>query len=78
MQRRPGFVADVEAKIRNEIAEAEKKRNLFRNMPPRMREELKDIVHFRNDPKYGGAQKTVKYLSHGTLERKGRGCLLFN
>jgi hypothetical protein len=48
-------LADTEAKIRNEIAEAERKRKLFLNRPPRTREHLKDIAHFRSDPKYGGA-----------------------
>jgi len=49
------FLADVEAKIQNEIAEAERKRNLFLKTPRSTREHLKDIAHFRSDPKYGGA-----------------------
>jgi RepB DNA-primase N-terminal domain len=50
-----GFVAEVEEKIRNEIAEAERQRQQFRNMRRPTRERLKDIAHFRSDPKYGGA-----------------------
>ena len=45
----------MEATIRNEIAEAERRRKLFLKRPRRTREQLKDIDHFRNDPKYGGA-----------------------
>src|SRR6266487_1074964 len=47
-----GFLADVEAKSQNEIAEAEKKRKLFLKKPRSTRERLKDIDHFRSDPKY--------------------------
>src|SRR5437667_3668430 len=50
-----GFVAEVEGKMRNEIAEAERKRNVFLNRPRRTRVQLKDIDRFRSDPKYGGA-----------------------
>jgi hypothetical protein len=50
-----GFVADVEAKIRNEIAEAERKRKLFLKRARPTREHLKDIDDFRSDPRYGGA-----------------------
>jgi hypothetical protein len=46
---------EVEEKIRNEIAEAERKRKLFLKTPRLTTEHLKDIDHFRNDPKYGGA-----------------------
>src|SRR5205814_4212224 len=45
----------VEAKIRNEIAEAERKRKLFLNKPRSTRKRPRDIDHFRSDPKYGGA-----------------------
>src|SRR5947207_214603 len=50
-----GVLADVEAKIRNELADAERKRKLFLNRPRPTKENLKDIDHFRNNPKYGGA-----------------------
>lgn len=50
-----GFIAEVEEKIRREIAEAERKRKLFLKRPRPPREHLKDIDHFRNDPKYAGA-----------------------
>src|SRR5206468_848786 len=43
-----GFVAEVEERIRREIAEAERKRNAFLKTPRRTREQLKDIHHFRN------------------------------
>ena len=45
----------MEQKILNEIAEAERKCKLFLKRPRRTREQLKDIDHFRSDPKYGGA-----------------------
>ena len=50
-----GYVAEVEEKIRREIAEAERKRKLFLRRLRPTREHLKDIDHFRSDPKYGGA-----------------------
>jgi len=50
-----GFLAEVQAKIRNEIVEVERRRKQFRNMPRPTREHPKDIDHFRSDPKYGGA-----------------------
>ena len=68
----------MEAKIRNEIAEAERKRNVFLNRPRRMREQLKDIDHFRSDPKYGGAHSrsdlayAVYSLGHDIAESQVR------
>lgn len=50
-----GFLADVEAKMLDEIAEAERKRKLCLKRPRSTRKRLKDIDHFRSDPKYGGA-----------------------
>jgi hypothetical protein len=50
-----GLVAQVAKKIRNEIAEAGRQRDQFRKTARRRREHLKDIDHFRSDPKYGGA-----------------------
>ena len=73
-----GFVADVEAKTRSEIAKAERQRNLFRARPRRTREALKDIDQFRNDPKYGGAHSrsdlafAVYSLDHDVPESQVR------
>jgi len=50
-----GFVADVEERIRREIAEAERKRKLFLKKSRSTSKRLKDIDQFRSDPKYGGA-----------------------
>ena len=47
--RAAGFVAEVEEKILNEIAEAGRQRDKFRKTPRRATEHLKDIDHFRSD-----------------------------
>jgi hypothetical protein len=53
--RASGFIESVEEKIGNEIADAERNRKLFLKWPWPTRDHLKDIDHFRSDPKYGGA-----------------------
>src|SRR5206468_8273642 len=73
-----GLVAEVEEKIRNEIAEAGRQRDQFRKTPRRTREQLKDIDCFRSDPKYGGAHSrsdlayAVYSLDHGIPESQVR------
>ena len=72
------FVAGVEAKTRSEIAEAERQRHSFRVRPQRATEALKDIDHFRNDLKYGGAHSrsdlafAVYSLDHDVPESQVR------
>jgi RepB DNA-primase from phage plasmid len=73
-----GFVAGVECKTLSQVAKAERQRNLFRARPRRAREELKNIEHFRSDPKYGGAHSrsdlayAVYSLDHGMPETEVR------
>jgi hypothetical protein len=73
-----GFVGEVQEKIRNDIAEAERKRKLFLKKPLRTREQLKDIDRFRSDPKYGGAHSrsdlayAVYSLDHDVPENEVR------
>jgi hypothetical protein len=73
-----GLVAEAAKKIRNEIAEAGRQRDQFRKMPRRSREHLKDIDHFRSDPKYGGAHSrsdlayAVYSLDHDVPESQVR------
>jgi RepB DNA-primase from phage plasmid len=74
----PEFVAEVEVKIRNEIAEAARQRDQFRKTPRRTGEHLKDIDRFRSDPKYSGAHSrsdlayAVYSLDHDVPENEVR------
>src|SRR5438876_9587476 len=73
-----GFLADVEATIRNKIAKLERRRKLFLKRQRHTREHLKDIDHFRNDPNYGGAHSrsdlayAVYSLDHDVPESQVR------
>jgi len=72
------FLAHVEATIKNEIAQAERRRKLFLKRSRRTRDHLKDIDQFRSDPKYGGAHSrsdlayAVYSLDHDVPESQVR------
>jgi len=75
------FLNHIEEELRLAASAAMERRELLRKVPWRGDGDIKDIEHFRNHPKYGGAQSrsdlayAVYALDHGIPERRVRNAI---